>query len=164
MKSPTPPPNSNSSMYIKNKLTILLCCLVVASCSNQSARVTNATYDALKQLAPGINAATKAIIVVDDNSCIGCNQAFAGFITSYLNRKDVIFIVSANPNKVDISPFLEPGLHNVYNDYRQTLFTQKIITSSTIFLLRPNHTIDTAITINPQSVGSVGRFLEGRLK
>jgi hypothetical protein len=145
------------------KLWLLLFAFALWSCGNKQTAPSSNTIGALTRLAPSINKNTKAVIVVDDNSCIGCNQAFAGFIADYISRKDVLFIVSANPNKVDISPFLVPGLHNVYNDYEQTLFSRKIITASTIFVLH-NGKIDTAVTINPQSIGDVGKFMDGVLQ
>jgi hypothetical protein len=136
--------------------------MVLGACGQPTGQSNN-TLDALKKLAPSIDKNTRAVIVVDDNSCLSCNQSFAVFIAKYLKRKDVTFIVSANPNKVDIAPFLTPGLHNVYNDYEQTLFSNKIITSSTILLLH-NNNIDTSVTIDPQSIGDIGTFMGKALK
>ncbi len=144
-------------MRFQNITLFFLLLSLCSACKSQGPSTTN-TLEVLKQLAPSINNNTKAVIVVDDNSCLSCNQAFAGIITKFIGRKDVAFIVSANPNKVDISPFLVPGLHNVFNDYSKKLFSDKIITASTVFILHHN-TIDTTITINPQSVGKIEDFM-----
>jgi len=57
-----------------------------------------------------VNNNTKGIILVRDNKCLNCSQElvrFAGNITAY---KDCLTVISADPDRVDLSPVLsKPG-------------------------------------------------------
>ena len=101
---------------------------------------------------------TKAIILINDNGCTSCNQKFCDIMAKQINNIKCRFIVSANPNGLDFSAFLNNKNPAIFIDKHQVLGRTVKFASSTFFSLS-NKNIDTLIEINPNEYESKINFI-----
>ena len=108
------------------------------------------------------NAATKAIVIIADNSCMTCNKELAELMAQYTTRKDILFVVAAHESAIDLSPFTATSRKDMVFDYNHTLTGNQIIQGSTVLFLN-NKQVDTAIQIEAAALAQQLAFLKQRL-
>jgi|GEM_PF-1118405 len=88
----------------------------------------------------------KAIFVLTSRGCNSCNKYFSKFMLSNSYDSDVIYLIKASKNAIDLSGF---------EDYNGVVFYdtdyQKFFGNSKIIFLN-NKQIDTIIIIEPQTI------------
>ncbi len=58
----------------------------------------------------------KIVVINDLGGCMNCNNSFATIMADSLDVEDILFIVSCDGCKVDISPYIEIDRENVIWD------------------------------------------------
>jgi len=88
----------------------------------------------------------KAIFVLTSRGCVSCNKYFSKFMLYNSYDNDVVYLIKASKNVIDLSEF---------KDYKGVVFYdteyQEIFENSKIIFLK-NKEIDTIIAIEPQII------------
>lgn len=105
-----------------------------------------------------VKANTEAVVFISDHNCATCNQMFVDFISKKIDRKDILFVVSAGMNKMDISPFLNAGSENIFYDNKKQLYYDDKLQTSMIFILGKDR-VDTIIQVNSREIDNQISYL-----
>lgn len=151
-------------IIMKKMLRNILCLLLIISiefgCSIKNVNKGKPILSYLDKNFSEFNSKDKAcILLLTEDGCIHCNQAYAKFLKSnFINKKKSYIIICASGAYVDLAPFNINGLSkNVYEDKKET-FKKKIFPySSAIFL--DNKKIDTIIQITSKETTETFDFI-----
>lgn len=95
------------------------------------------------------------IVINDKGDCIQCNNDYAKFISKKKADTKIIFIISQDGTKVDISPFLEnSNKENIIFDYKDEFSLLNIIKGSGVIKLQDNQIKETFI-VTPQNIQDI---------
>ena len=108
-------------------------------------------------------AATRAIVIIADNSCIPCNKELASLMANYLTKPEILFIISAHESAIDLSPYINASRKDIVFDYNHSLTDNQVIKGSTVLFLKSQE-VDTAITIDATQLDTQIAYLKQRLK
>ncbi|MDR0603860.1 MAG: hypothetical protein LBG80_06110 [Bacteroidales bacterium] len=79
------------------------------------------------------------IFLSEKGGCPTCNKVFSDFIQqSLLNQDNILIIVNAKGEKIDIYPYLSDAVSNVITDYTNDFYRLNLIRGSGIILLKEN--------------------------
>ena len=105
---------------------------------------------------------SKAVFLISDNNCSTCNQMFSDFAVQKIDNKDIVYIISADQNKINIAGFTDNKRDNVFIDTDKALYNDDDIKSSIVFLLHENK-VDTMLQINTREIEQQLSFIRIRL-
>lgn len=136
--------------------------LALLSCTGQKSN-----HPLLKRLYEiqgfNITPATKAVIILADNSCLPCNKLMAERMTQYLNDPNVVFVISMRASNINISQYLSaaPKRHIII-DEDHVLTDNAAITGSTVLFLKHKN-VDTVVQVDAFGLQEQVRYLQSRL-
>jgi PBP1b-binding outer membrane lipoprotein LpoB len=88
------------------------------------------------------------IFLSEKGGCPTCYKVFSDFTQqSLLNQDNILILVNAKGEKIDISPYLSDAVSNVVTDYTNNFYRLNLIRGSGIILLKDN-TISEVHSIN----------------
>jgi len=82
------------------------------------------------------------MILSDKGACLTCNQRFFKIAENLNNRKKTLFIVSANPLKIDISAFLIPKSEHIILDPERHFESLNLLKSSGLIVLKEGEAVE----------------------
>ena len=136
--------------------------LVLISCTGQKSN-----HPILKRLYEirgfKITPATRAVIILADNSCLPCNKLMAERMVQYLNDPDIVFVISMRASNINISRYLSaaPKQHIIIDEDHVLTDNATIKGSAVLFL--NNKTVDTVIQVDAISLQEQVKYLQRRL-
>ncbi|PZF72052.1 hypothetical protein DN068_15575 [Taibaiella soli] len=106
-------------------------------------------------------AKTRAVVIINHETCPTCNKKFADFMAYYLNNDKLLLVVAADENQLDISQFQNGG-KSIYFDTAGILAKQKLIKSSTVLMLSQNNSevVDTTLSIDVKTQNQTIDYLK----
>lgn len=148
---------------LKKYHTLFIVLPLIFSACNSAPRGNNKILDRLYQF-KGFETGkgTKAVVIIADNSCIPCNKALAGMMTTYLKDPDIKFVISAHESGMDLSAYLESGRKDIVFDRNHLLTDNEIVKGSTVLFMK-NNLADTAIQIQAERIQEQLEYLRLRL-
>ncbi|HLP14177.1 MAG TPA: hypothetical protein VK177_19755 [Flavobacteriales bacterium] len=159
-----------NSLKLKVKLVFLF--FVLMSCSSETTNIpaTQHAQSKSEKLFKFINArwgnkqaGPKAVLVLFETGCLGCNKAYAKLMAGFINNPSAYIIVNANGTHVDISPFTADSLTNVFHDIKNDFGKLKIVNHSAAIFMKANE-IDTIVSINAQDFNAQEAYIMSRIK
>ncbi len=94
----------------------------------------------------------KALVVLNETgTCINCNFAFTNVMSDYIEKDQILFLVSSSGSHIDISAFLDANKSNVVFDY-DNQFSQLNLVNHCAIIEFKNLKIDTIIEINLDNI------------
>lgn len=97
------------------------------------------------------------VIINEIGDCINCNNLFSKKIANSIEREDVLFILSGNGTKVDISDFIDKDYPNVIWDQNADFNQLNIVDKCAILELSKDSILSTTL-INTDNVKSIVPF------
>ncbi len=133
-----------------NRFSLILL-LILAAC--QSPSQYQKVDDFLSSINPDINLKDyKSVVVINERgSCIHCNAAFNTAISKYIDRTEVLFVISSSGNHIDISPYLQNKYSNIVLDYANNFYKLGLVNQCAILILE-HQRIDTIIDIKLDNI------------
>ncbi len=93
-----------------------------------------------------------AVLFLSESGCPGCNKSFANTIEKFiLNKNNVLVILNAKGQQLNIHPFLSEGLTNVVKDFSNDFYRLGLFLGSGIILLKEGQ-IENIIVINSEKL------------
>ncbi|KAA5533489.1 hypothetical protein F0919_13185 [Taibaiella lutea] len=129
-------------MWIRNSLAVLFGVCGILSCKSEKEKGFN---EQMQHLGVNITPETRAILEIGDEGCPNCNQSMVNAFCHFKNNDNVFFLVAVNPNKLDISCFLEDDrCSNIIVCKKEDFEKSKLEFNTRVFLLK-NGTVDSTI-------------------
>lgn len=82
------------------------------------------------------------VIINDDGNCLNCNNIFADKMSDRINDENVLFILSEDGTKVDISAYIDSQSENVIWDINGDFDKLNLVESCSLFELENNKIVD----------------------
>ena len=153
-------PNSNYSMWVKNSIGALLVFFGVLSCTQEK---QNDFDTRMQKLGVNIATDTRAVFEIGDKGCPNCNQSMINAFCHFKNRNDVFFLIAANPNRLDISCFLEEEPCNTVFCKKDDFEKSEFEFNTKVYFLK-NGIRDTTIYFDVNGWESGTKYLTEELK
>jgi hypothetical protein len=109
------------------------------------------------------NYSCSAVLILFENGCMNCNSNYAKLISQFVNKPNTFIIVCASGIHVDISPFIQDSLSNVYHDIKNDFEKLGIVSGSSAIFLNDDK-LDTIIHISAEKINLKLDFIEAKLK
>lgn len=131
--------NSNCSMWVKNSAIVLFFFWGILSCGSEN------NLDAkVRKFGITITPEMRAIVQIGDDGCVNCNQSMINEFCKFVDDENVYFLLAVNPNKLDISHFLEKKNPNIIFCDREDFGKSQLEFNTTVFLLK-NGVLDSTV-------------------
>lgn len=124
--------------------------LLFSSCTNQTdyEKVKSFFYSKGKS---GFDEFEYIVIINEEGTCLNCNKIFAEAMSNNIQDHDVLFILSGNGTKIDISPFTESRDENIIMDYDKEFNKLGLVNQCALFKI-DNQRIVKKIEIGKENV------------
>jgi len=129
---------------------LVICISIFFSCANHSAKTPENQYKVLEKYFTvthnySLGKDIRAIAVLSEQGCPGCNITFEDVFSRQINNPDLLFIITASGNSVDISKYIKSQAGNIFYDSKgdiSELFNLKGSSIISVF----DQKVDTIIT------------------
>lgn len=128
-------------MWMKNSIVALFFFCGVLSCVSEKENNLDAK---MQKFGISITPGTRAILQVGDDGCVNCNQSMINEFCNFADNKDVYFLLAINPNKLDISCFLEKKTPNIIFCKKEDFEKSQLEFNTKVFLLK-NGILDSTV-------------------
>jgi hypothetical protein len=147
---------------LRNSILFVLYAITV-SCNSTSKKVEiYKKLDAVISDSLKIQKHYNKIIILSESGCIGCNKRYSTFVSSNLHNSEILFIVTASGNNLDISSLMENKATNLVFDYKNNLAKTNIFDGSGA-IFTSNNTIDTIILIDAKDFDAQLNYIQKRI-
>jgi len=137
-----------------NRLILPFCILFLHACSSNQesnfAKIEN--FIQHHGITEPLSKFKKLIIINDKGTCIQCNNDFSKMISTNLNDKTTLFIISQDGTKVNISAFLDSkNSENLILDFKEEFSKLNIVDGCAIIEIKEESLGEKTI-INTQNI------------
>ncbi len=147
----------------KKTLLLLTLYFILAACSKKT-KIENYLN---KNHSIKIKSQKAVIFITEENGCMNCNRSFAQFMEKYTSNENILFILSSDGSKIDISHYQGYTNKNVFYDLKKEFKKENITDKSSVIFLK-NKEIDTSLFFDKlnlrESILRIGVELDKRLK
>lgn len=100
------------------------------------------------------------LFLSDIGPCLTCNKLFFKIAQNLNHRQKTLFLVSADPLKIDISWFLKLGSQHIILDSKRHFETLNLLKSSGLIILKDGQVAE-IIEINKENIGAAPKYFSG---
>jgi len=144
-----------------NKILLLVALFFIGSgCSNKKTDFDK-IQDFIHETHPNVELKNykKLVSINEEGDCINCNNTFSRKMGEVVENKSILFILSGNGTKVDISAFVDSEHTNVIWDYNNEFGLLKLATACTIYTVKEGK-FSNKVTIKLENLNSINKFVE----
>lgn len=134
--------------FVMNKSFYILIILFLVACTNRHQTKYEKIESFFKEYYGNKITLSKykAIVIVNDKgNCMNCTNAFSKYIAQKISNPKILFIISQNGVKVDISKYLNNERPNLILDRNEDFSKLNIITGSGILYLKGQRITDSLV-------------------
>lgn len=138
-----------------NKLIACYILALLVSCSNSVQGPSSKTekpseYAQIKQFysthkSGNFDKFQRIIVINEEGTCINCNNSFSKAMGRHIKKEEILFILSGNGTKVDMSAYVEQNQKNIILDFNNDFGKLNIVKQCAIIDIDSNHEISKTI-------------------
>lgn len=129
-------------MWMRNSIVVFFLFCSILSCKQGTD-----LDEKIQKFGIAVTPNTRAILQVGDNGCVNCNQSMINAFCNFTGDKNVYFLLAINPNRLDISCFLEKKAPNIIFCKKEDFESSKLEFNTKVFLLK-NGVLDSTVNFD----------------
>lgn len=135
---------------MNKSIVILIIGLIFSSCDEAVVK-PKTDFERLEQfcsvqgLVKSLSDYYLVVVINDDGNCLNCNNIFADKMSDRINEENVLFILSEDGTKVDISTYIDSQSENVIWDMNGDFDKLNLVNSCSLIELENRQIIDKVV-------------------